>query len=336
LSIFIAKRDQKRSELEFRQLVEDTINFVELDYFTLIASEEAVKVQELAVELADRLVAENRRRVEVGAMAPLEEKQAESEAAARRADLIEARRLRDLQQRSLKGRLSDDYSEWINVDIHPTESLLAIPQSLNIQESWQKGWGWRTDVAISRLELEKQEQRVKYQKNQLYPQLDLFGGYGYSGFDQEVSGSLGQIRDRDNPNYSYGAVLTIPLANTSARNAYKIEKLRKEQSDLAVKRIEQIVMIQIEDAIAAARSNFERVGASRKARLTAEEALNAEEIKLEKGKSTNFEVLTLQKRLTDARLEEIRALTAYNISLANIAWREGQVIQRHKISIDYK
>ena len=113
------KQNIRVSELDLQQQVIDTVTAVELAYFNLIFAQESVTVQQKALELAERLLAENRKRVEVGALAPLDEKQAEAQAAASRADLLDAEGNEDTQQRVLKALLSDDYSQWFKVKIQP-------------------------------------------------------------------------------------------------------------------------------------------------------------------------------------------------------------------------
>jgi outer membrane protein TolC len=336
LQIFLNKRNLKISELGFRGQVMDTITAVEEAYYDLIYAEESVKVQEKALELAERLVAENRRRVEVGALAPLDEKQAESQAAASRADLLGTKASRDTQQRRLKSLLSDDYGDWKGANIRPLETLQAVPQSLNLQESWRQGMAERPDLVQARLRLENQDKVLSYQRNQTLPQLDLVGDVGYSGSDDEFNSSFRQVRRRDNPYYSYGAQLTIPLGNVGARNSLKAARTTKEQQELQLKQLEQNVLISIENSIAAARTSLERVEATRQARLYSEEALKAEQMKLEKGKSTSFIVLQLQRDLTSARSAEIRALADYNIALARLAANEGSTLERRGVELKVK
>ena len=92
-------------------------------------------------------------------------------------------------------------------------------------------------------------------------------------------------------------------------------------------------MIQIDDAVKLIRSSFERVEATRAARAFAQEALAAEQKKLENGKSTSFFVLQFQRDLTVRRSEEIRALADYNNSVALLATREGTTLERHGIVV---
>jgi outer membrane protein TolC len=281
------------------------------------------------------LVAENRRRVEVGALAPLDSRQAESQAASSLADLLQAQATRGTLERVLKNLLSDNYNEWANVTIQPTDALLAVPQQFNLQDSWRTGLAMRPDLLQAKLNLETRGYQVRFQKNQLYPQLDLVGSWGYTagGASREFSDAFTQITSADNPFYGVGAAVTFPLGNTSARNSYKSAKVTKEQAGLQFKQIQQTTLIRIENAMALAEANFQRVAATREARLYAEAALEAEQTKLEKGKSTTFVVLQLQKDLTSARSAEIRALADYNIALARLAQNEGSTLDRRLITM---
>ena len=53
------------------------------------------------------------------------------------------------------------------------------------------------------------------------------------------------------------------------------------------------------------RNDYETVQATHEARLYAEAALDAEQKKYENGKSTLFDILGLQAKLTSARFDEI-------------------------------
>jgi outer membrane protein len=332
LTIYVAKKEVQKSDLNFQDTVIRLVTTVESVYCGLISADEKVRVEETGLELAERLVAENRRRVEVGALAPLDEKQAESQAALSRSALLAARAARDTAERLLKDTLSDDYAQWKDVRIRALDPLVAIPQEFNLQESWRRGM-MSPGLQIARLTIEQQAARVKLSKNQLFPRLDLVGTYGYGASAREFSGALGQIADRDYPFHSYGAQLTLPLSRTAERNAHKLEKATKEQLDLGLKQTEQTMLISVEDAIGKARSALEQVEASKQARSFAEDALKAEQTKLEKGKSTSFVVLRLQRDLTTARSSEIDALRDYNIALANLASIEGSTLERRKIDI---
>ncbi len=95
-------------------------------------------------------------------------------------------------------------------------------------------------------------------------------------------------------------------------------------------------MVQIDNAIRAAESSYQRVSATRIAREYNEAALAAEEKKLASGKSTTYTVLQMQRDLTAARGNEIQALDNYNKALAQLSLDEGTTLQRLGINLELK
>jgi outer membrane protein TolC len=336
LNISVYKNRLKWTEHGLRLRIMNLITRVEVAYYDLMAGYENVKVQQSALELAQRLLQENKRRVEVGALAPLDEKQSEAQAAARQADLIAAQRNVAVLENALKQLLTDDFAAWGQRGLELSGTLDAEVQLFNLQDSWTKGLTQRPDFLQASLDLERQGIVVKINRNELYPQVDLLVGGGYAGSSPEFSGVLGDIERRDQPFYYFGGQLTYPLGNRGARNSYRASKAEHDVRQLALKKLEQDIMVEIDNAIKLAQANYERVGATRKAREYAEAALAAEQKKLESGKSTSFFVLQLQRDLTAARSDEIQALVQYKRSLTLLAQSEGSALERNGIDLDVK
>ena len=336
LNIAVAKNRVKQSELMLKNRIIDVVTSVELAFYDLEYGYESVKVQQKALELAQRLLDENRKRVEVGALAPLDEKQSEAEVAARQADLIAAQRNLSVLENSLKQIVNDDFAAWHVQSLEPIGSTAAERQLFSVQDSWMRGLEGRPDYLQAKLDLEREGYQLKYDHNQIYPQLDAFASYGYNGSGVEFGDSISETKKFDRPYYSFGGRLVIPLGNGAARNRYKSTKTTHEQNLLSLKRLEQGIMVQIDNAIKLAQSNYERIEATRKSREYAEAALAAEQKKLENGKSTSFVVLQLQRDLTAARSDEISAVVQYKRSLAQLAQAEGTTLERRKIDLSVK
>ena len=339
LNIKVAKNRIKYSELGLKQTIMATVTTVEQAYYDLIYARENVTVQAKAVELATQLVVENKKRVEVGALAPLDEKQAEAQAASSQATLIAARSTLAIQQNTVKQLVSDDYAAWQPVELQPTAPLTAPVRFFDRQLSWSKGLTERPDLLQAKLDVERQGVTLKYNYNQLFPELDLVGSYGHNagGSDiAEFSQALNQMAQGSRPFYSYGAQLIFPIGNDGARAAYKKSKFGMEQYVLALKKLEQTIMATIDNDIKQAQSSYQQVAATRAAREYAAEALEAEQKKLESGKSTTYTVLQMQRDLTTARGTEIQALAAYNKALAQLSLDEGSTLQRLGINLEVK
>jgi outer membrane protein len=337
LNIRVAKNRVKYSEQGLRLLLMQTITTVEDAYYDLIYDRENVTVQQKAYELAEQLVVENKKRVEVGAMAPLDEQQAESQAATTQAALIAARAALAVQEHTVKQLITDEYSKWANISIEASGTLTTPRQFFNVQDSWSKGLSQRPDLLQAKLDVERQGVIIKYNQNQLFPELDIVGSYGHNaGGLFQYSQSFGQLQQGTYPAYSVGGQLSFPIANIGARAAYKSSKVTLEQLMLALKRLEQTVMVQIDDDIKRAESGYQQVAASRTAREYAAAALEAEQKKLESGKSTTYTVLQMQRDLTSARGNEILALDNYNKALAQLSLDEGSTLQRLGINLEIK
>jgi outer membrane protein TolC len=339
LNIKVARNRIKYSELGLKLNIMTVATTVEQAYYDLIYARENVTVQEKAVELATQLVVENKTRVTIGALAPLDEKQAEAQAASSQATLIAARSSLAVQANTLKQLITDNYAAWEKIELEPTAPLKAPVQVFDRQISWSRGLTERPDLLQAKLDIERQGVTIKYNYNQLFPELDLVGTYGHGAGGGDIgdfSQALYQMGDGSRPFYSYGAQLTFPIGNTGARANYKKSKLAMEQYGVALKKLEQSIMTTIDNDINQAQSSYQQVAATRAAREYAADALDAEQKKLQSGKSTTYTVLQMQRDLTTARGNEIQALAAYNKALAQLSLDEGSTLKRLSINVEVK
>ena len=335
-TIQVNKRTLRIDELALRNQVITTVNSVQQAYFELVYARDNVRVQEASLGLAEKLLADNKRRVEVGALAPLDEKQSESQVAARRSDLLSAKRDLEIQINNLKNLVGDDFGSWSTTVLEPADKLLAVAQPLNVQDSWRQSTALRPDLLQLREQIERQNIVLRYNYNQLFPSLDLTLTYGHNGLGQTLPTGLNGIQRGNNQFYSYGLVLSFPLSNTTAKNNYKAGKLTKEVLLLQFKQLEQNVIVEIDNAVKQAQTAYEKIEATRQARLYAEAALDAEQKKFENGKSTSFFVLQLQRDLTASRSAEIRALADYNKALSTLSKSEGTTLEKSNIGLEFK
>ena len=337
LNIRVSKNRLLYSEQGLRLQLITSITAVENAYYELIFAQENVKVQEEALVLAQTQLDQDRQRVQIGTLAQLDVQQDEAQVATSRANLIAAQYTLVTDQNTLKNLLTDQYSNWHGTDIQPTETITNAPlQLFDLQDSWSKGMTLRPDLLQSRLNVEQQGIQLKFDRNQLFPEVDVIGSYGYNGTGQEYSDVFSQINAANRPFYGVGGQLTMPLSNVGPRNTYKADKVTLQQLLLKLKQFEQNVMVDIDNAVKNAQSTYESVGATRQARIYAEAALDAEQKKYAVGKRTTFTVLQLQNTLTTDRGQEIRALANYYEALATLAQKEGSTLERLRINVEVK
>jgi outer membrane protein len=335
LNIRLARNQLKSDEQGLRSQLIASVTAVENAYYELIYARENVQVQQEALNLAQTQLDQDRQRVQIGTLAQLDVQQDEAQVATSRANLIAAQYALATAQNTLKNLLTDTYSQWHGLDIQPTGTLTNAPlQLFDLQDSWSKGMAQRPDLLQARLSVERQGIQLKFDRNQLFPQLDLFGSYGFNGNGQEYSDVFAQFNDGDQPFWSYGGTLSMPLSNRGPRNRFKATKISLQQLLLKLKQFEQNAMVQIDNAVKNAQSAYQSVDATRQARIYAEAALDAEQKKYNVGKSTTFTVLQLQNNLTSARSQEIRSLANYYEALTGLAQAEGSTLERNHIGVE--
>ena len=333
LQIAVSKKQLKIDQLALRLQIMTVVNNVKAAYYTLISDRENVKVEESAVQLAEETTREQLEKMRVGALAPFDEKQAESQAATARSALLTAQATQAAQENVLKNLVGVALGQWEDFSPVPSEQLVAVPENPHLLECFRIGLEKRPDILQARLKIEQQHVTVKYRFNQLFPELDLTGTYGRGATSATFDQALGSIREGTYPNYSYGLALTVPLGNTGPRNSYKSDKAQLELLLLQAKKTERTIVQNIDTDIKKIQSDYLSVDSTRKARQYAEEALSAEQTKLEHGKSTSFNVLQLQNSLTSARLQEIQALATYNIDLETLAFDDGTTLEWNHIDL---
>jgi outer membrane protein len=335
-TLLIRRKELGMSQQALKFQIMKTVLAVEVAYYDLIAARELVKVQEKAVELRQQLVEETRRRVQVGDLPPLDNEQAETQLQNALTSLTAAREAYVAHQNCLKKLLTDDFREWADYDLQPADVLLALPAEVNRSESFRTAMKNRPDLIEARLAIEQRAVVVRFQYNQLFPNLDLVGRYGGQGVDADSGRAINQAFSFSNPDYFYGVVLSFPLGNTTARGNYRASQAAKQIAELQLRKAEQEVLVQIADCVNRVQSRLSQVGSTRKARSFAEAALAAEQKKLQNGLSTSFFVLQAQETLTAARTAELQALAEYNRTLAQLAYAEGSTLERHHLAMEGK
>jgi outer membrane protein len=341
--VIITRRTElKMSEQALRFQIMTTLLAVELAYDDLIDAREEIVVQEEALKLRQEFVAETKRRVQIGELPPLDDTQAQTQLQNTLTALAAAREVYATRQNTLVGLLTDNYKDWADLDLQATDPLQALPVNVNRSRSFQSALANRPDLIEARLNVEKTGVMVKFRLNQLFPSLDMVGGYGGSSNPTDSSPFLSDVFAFRNafsfhsPEYSYGVVVSFPLDNITERGNYRASKAAKKIAQLQLQDAEQGVLLQVGDFVNRVDSRFSQVASTHQARLYAEEALKSETEKFQNGFATSFEVLQFQQILISARTAEIRAKDDYNKILAQLAFAEGTILERHHLSLEVK
>ena len=337
--LVVSRINRDISDIDLEETVVNTLADVSLAYWDLVYARAAVGVQRQALDLAEQLVQDNRVRVEVGTMAPIDVVAAQSEAAARRQSLalaVETQRTSELALKELiVGGTSDEL--W-NAELNPTDQPRIEATPIDLQGAIRGALDRRTDVSRARRQLDVNEATVDNLRNSTLPALDLVGSYQLTGqggprrvpagnsFEDIFGGAggvipggyrdaLDSIANADYPVWSVQLQMSYPLGRSANRAAYERARLELQQNRTQIRRIELRIASEVTNAALRIESIRERIEAAMASRELAERQLEAEESKFEVGLSTNFFVLQSQRDLAAAQDAELRAILDYQRAL---------------------
>ncbi|MHC4139555.1 MAG: TolC family protein [Planctomycetota bacterium] len=333
--IYIARNNKEKSILELKEKAIEVINSVQNAYWDLVMAIEELRVRNKSLESAEDLLRKNRIQEKVGTLAPIEVLVAEDGVAKKKNDIIEA-------ENDIKNR-EDDLKLIMNLSNHSILSDVAIIPldkayfkitDVTLNESIKIALANRPELFKQGLDIVNARIKVKQQKNQLLPQLDLEAGISYHGLGSNLGNSLDSTFSKEFQREFFGVALEVPLGNREARNNYTKARLEARQSLFNRNKIEQYIVVEVRTAVREIKKNAESIKATEKARELAQARLEAEDKKFKVGRSTSLEVLRAQDNLTIAEGKAVKALIDYQISLGDLDAKMGTILESNNIIIE--
>jgi outer membrane protein TolC len=329
----ITKLNQEMSETELRATVVRTVANVRNAYWDLVFAIQAEEVAQNSLALATSLVEDNRARVEVGTLAPLDVTQAEAEQATRRQAVAQARATRGTAELSLKRLIVNGTEDpYWTATIEPVDRPTYSTEVLDVQGAVRRALTSRTDLEQSRKQLQSNDVSIRSLSDAQLPSLDLTASYGVagiggtqfvrppgsalgaaptqiipSGFNDALS-LLGQGRA---PTWNFFLNFSYPLGTSPAEAATARARVQRQQTLAQSRQLELQIATEVTNAALLVDTNRERLQASTAAKELAQLRLEAEQSRFDVGLSTNFFVVQAQRDLRDAQNAELRALLDY-------------------------
>jgi len=329
--LLVTKLNQEMSELGLRATITNTVANVRNAYWDLVYTIQAVEVAERSLALASKLVEDNRSRVEVGTMAPIDIVQAQAEEATRRQTLAQARANHRTAELALKRLIvsGTDDPLW-TASVNPVDRPSFTPASLDVESAVKRALGTRTDLEQSRRTLQANDATLRNLVNQQLPALDFTASYGLAGIggtqfirqgglggaivgqiNSGYAAALNTLFDRAAPTWNFGLTFSYPIGTSAADANAARARLQQQQTLAQAKQLELQIATEVTNAALQVQATMERYQAAAVARELAEKRLEAEQSKFEVGMSTNFFVVQAQRDLADAQNAELRALLDY-------------------------
>jgi outer membrane protein len=364
--IRIAKNNREISDVAFRLQVITTVDQIENMYWDLVYAFENVRVQEEAVNYAQRALDDAKRQAQVGTVPPIQVVSAQSTVATDQQNLIVAQNNLQLQQLLMKNALSRSIEDPMlaEADVIPT-SVMQVPQeepATPIQDLINDALQHRAELVETRIDLNSRDINVKSVRNSMLPELQAFAYYGGSGLGGDVnpncafngvscynpakappafrsatsvaySATLNQMVNSTAPDKGVGLTLNIPIRNRLAQSNQVRAQLEYRQAQVRQHQLENQVRIEVRNAQFDVKQNRAAVQAAQSAVDLARQTLEADQQKLKVGLTTQVTILQDAATLTTGESNLVSAKAAYEKSRLELDRATGLLLEHAGIDI---
>ena len=314
------------------QAILDTVFAVHRGYWELVFRIQDLAAKRESQKLAEDFLAENTVRVELGTLAPIELVQAETRVKTRQGDVIVAQAALREADDQLKTVLNipESMGAW-SIRLQPTDSPSFAPVStVAVEEQVDIALQQRPDYLSSQLDIQIRESLRDEARNQSLPRLDVIGTGRLNAQDDNFGDAFSNIPDREGYQWAVGLQAEITLGPRAKRVLIDKRQLELRQARIDQRQLTVAIGQQIRQAVRNIRTTIQRVEVTRSATTLARTQLEAEQEKFRLGLSTSFNVLEFQEDLTNALSNETRALSDYNVALAQLDQLTG-MMQYHDV-----
>jgi len=355
-NILVQKNNVKVTDLQFKQQVITTVSAALNLYWDLVAFDEDVRARQEEVRAAEQLLEDNKRQVQIGAMAEIEITRAEAQLYAGKQDLTVSQTNLLQQETVLKNalvRTGISEAGLANVHVVPLDKIAPIPptdENRPMQELINQALAGRTEIEQARLNIESNQLNLTGIKNSLKPTLQAFAELTNNGLSGELTALgaaqagipylaggygelLAQIARRNFPNYSAGFSLNIPLRNRAAQSDYVTSLLELRQNQLNLQKSSNQVLVDVQNAVIGLQQARARYEAAVKSRELQDQTLAADQKRYSLGATTAFQVIQDQRDLATTQSSEMQAMANY--THARIAFDQalGTTLEVNHVSI---
>jgi outer membrane protein TolC len=316
-----ARLNYLSSQESSRQTTNETVFNVKRGYYNYLLAKQLVGVTEEALNLAGKTYQNVKNMYEVGMASRLDLLRAEVRVANLKPPLIQARNNVAVAELSLKTLLGLDVAQPVEV----TGEMTYTPVEINLEQSLAKAVLNRPE--LSQLQYQKQMagEMIKIAKADYLPTIAVSGNYN-TWADRLAFG-----KNNWQNFYAINLVLSLPLFNglqTPARVAESQALIR--ELDFTEKGFVNNIKFEVQAAYLTLNNAQEALLSQEKNIDAAQESVRVAELNYGEGLITITDLGAAQVALSEARINYLRAIYEYTVSLAQLekavglSWRETE------------
>jgi outer membrane protein len=346
--IRIQRKRLQQSDADFRRRTTEVIAQVQRAYWNLVFAIRDEQNQVANLNLARENFRRTEAAVAVGAVAPIQRAEVQTELSNRESALLLASQQVTYAENALKSLMLRDplATEWSRALV-PTDEVRTEVEPVNLQDALTEARANRPELRRLSLQSEVNAVDLEYFRNQTKPRVDLQGTFSTNGLsgsavapgvpEEFVGGypktlaNLFKLKTRD---VVVGVTIQLPLRNRTAKANLTTAQIERDQLAAQTRSQDQNIEVEVRNAVQAVETARRRVLTARQARESAEEQLAGERRLYQVGRSTTFLLFQRENALVNARNQELRAETDYNIAVAELQRATSTTLRANNVLVE--
>ncbi|MCX8476355.1 MAG: TolC family protein [Sphingomonas sp.] len=314
----IARLQDSIERLALRNTLAEGISRIVFAYRALQQAQEQVRLAELALARTGELIATNRALIDAGRMAAADIVQSEADQANQQVALLQVRQQRNSTQLALLQQLALDPA----TNIVAADPIAAEQVPVDTQRAIAIARAGRMDLLAQQRAVEQAREGLRIARNQRLWDLSVVATATRNAGRDPLLGPLPSATDN-----RVGLQLAIPLGDPAPKLAVVEADTSLRTAELRLEALDQAVESQVRDAAQRVEAAWFQVEAARRFKTLSARAVEIGRDKLAAGRSSNFEVLSLQDALRAAEIQELAAIIAYLDALTSFDLQIGATLE---------
>ena len=326
----IARVSEEISILTLKATAINTIVAAIQQYRTYSQALSQLKIDQKALEQSKQTYETNKKLIDAGRMARTELVQSDADISGKKLQIVqdknnlESARLALIQVLNIGQNTFFEPVEERDVKVTPPSFQEAMEIARTYSPSYLQAL---QNVETARLNY------VVAKNNRLW-NLSLGVGFGRSGITGTRFGSaydaLASVGKSD---WNVGTTLSIPFNDLTYEQNYITNMVAYEQAKVNLKKAEISLSIAVQNAIRTVELQFQQLELARQTRVFSEQKLDIENKKLKAGQTSNFQLVSFQNDLVNARNNELANFINYLDALTILDQTLGTTLKTWRIEI---
>jgi len=325
-----AKLGLSRSNSDLKSTVLTVVRNVESAYYNLVFAREQREVRRFSLEVAQKLLEENKARRATGVATDLEVLQSEVGVANAQRDLVLSNQTVRNNEDSLMQLIGRFEFDQVPGKVRfNDESTPAV----SFDQSFKLARDNTPDYLSSALAIEQYKLDVKTTKNARMPQVDLTGQVGQASKENSYNRASNEVWNGKGYNWQLDLSVSMPWGMRADSARYRSAQIVLTREQTHLQQIEQNILVQVRSVIRAVETSLENVRITSLALELSQKQFEQEKARYEAGLSTFRFVQQSQAELDTARVNALQAKVNLRFAYADLSKLEGSSLSRYKISL---